>query len=137
MRQLLLILCYFSGGVLAGGAYSAFITLIRLIPRLMQLTETYSYERLYESVFITSTIVFSLTHFLDYSINIGRLGIIIVGLLMGIYLGMFTSALAETLNVIPIISKKFKIKKQLTAVIIAMAIGKVCGSLYFFIFSGG
>ena len=138
MINILALASSFGGGVLVGGAYAAFITLIKVIPRLTQFTETNGYLKFYESIFTCSTILFTIIYFSDFSMNIGRIGIIVSGLFYGIFLGIFSSALAETLNVIPVIAKKFKIKKQIKIVFISIVIGKVCGSLYYFIvFIGG
>lgn len=133
MINILALASSFGGGVLVGGAYAAFITLVKVIPRLTQFTETYKYLKFYESIFTCSTILFTIIYFSNFSINIGKIGIIVSGLFYGIFLGIFSAALAETLNVIPVIAKKFKIKKQIIIVFISIVIGKVCGSLYYFI----
>lgn len=137
MKYVLPIVSSFGGGVLVGGAYSAFITLIKTFPRLIQVTDTHKYLKLYESVFIFSTLSFTLIYFSDFSLNLGTTFVIISGLFSGIFLGVFSSALAETLNVMPIITKKFKIKKQLKLVFISLILGKVCGALFYFIYSIG
>lgn len=136
MKYLISVVSSFGGGVIVGGAYAAFITLINVFPRLIQVTETKKYFKIYEAVFIISTWLFTLVYFYGYNVNLTFI-VPIAGLFSGIFLGMFSSALAETLNVIPVISKKFKIKKQMKLVIISILIGKVCGALYYFIFLGG
>ena len=52
---------------------------------------------------------------------------------MGTFLGLFSSALAEVLNVIPVFSKKFKMKHQLKFIIVALMFGKVAGSLLYWL----
>ncbi len=136
MKNILPIISSFGGGVLVGGAYAAFITLIKIFPRMIQLTETKRYLKLYEIIFMLSSWLFTLAYFYGFNIGIKAL-VPIVGLFSGIFLGVFSSALAETFNVIPSISKKFKIKKQMKLVILSLLAGKVCGALYYFIFLGG
>ncbi|TJX14703.1 hypothetical protein E9840_04720 [Tissierella creatinini] len=137
MKYLILISSSFGGGVLVGGAYAAFITLIKVFPRFIQLTETKGYLKLYETIYGISTLIFTIIYFSGYNVELGKGFTLFAGLFSGIFLGMFASALAETLNVIPVISKKFKIKKRIKLVLVAILIGKVCGALYYFIILGG
>lgn len=138
MKYILAAISSFSGGVVVGGAIAALITLIQVMPRLMQLTETRQYLKLYEDFFIAGTFIFSLLYFTDYYIKVGNFIIVILGLIFGTFVGIFGSAIAETLDVLPIISKKFKIKKKFEAIVIALLIGKTLGSLYYFIvYMGG
>lgn len=137
MKNILPIFASFGGGVLVGGAYAAFVTLIKVFPRLLQFTETHKYHTFYKYVFIFSSLIFTLVYFFDFNIKIGLVGTVFAGLFAGIFLGVFSSALAETLNVIPVISKKFKIKKKLEIVFISLILGKVCGAFYYFIILNG
>src|SRR5699024_1457150 len=101
------------GGMVAGGALAAFITLIKLIPRLAQLTETEGYIKLYENLFVTGGVIFTILYFMDRSLGLNNIIAIIISLGMGAFIGLFSSALAEVLNVIPVLAKKFKIKNEL------------------------
>lgn len=137
MKYLVAVTSSFGGGVLVGGAFAAFITLIKIFPRLIQFTSTHKYLKSYENIFILSTLIFTRIYFSEFSIDVGNIGIIIIGLFFGTYLGIFSSALAETFNVLPNISKKFKIKKKIDIVLISLGIGKICGALYYFVFKIG
>ena len=121
----------------AGGAFISFVTLLKIFPRLIQFTNTSKYQLLYEFIFILSTITFTIIYFSDLYIGLNSFIVIIVGLFFGIYLGLFSSALAEILNVLPVILKKFKIKKNMRLVFYALTLGKVAGALYYFIFGIG
>lgn len=136
MKYLISVVSSFGGGVVVGGAYAAFITLINVFPRLIQITATKRYLKLYEAIFMFSSLLFTLVYFYGFNLKL-KFIVPIAGLLSGVFLGMFSSALAETLNVIPVISKKFKIKKQMKLVMISILVGKVFGALYYFIFLGG
>lgn len=137
MKYILPIISSFGGGVLVGGAYAAFVTLLKVFPRLLQFTDTHKYLNTYKYIYIISTITFTLVYFFDFQIKIGIVGVIFAGLFSGIFLGVFASALAETLNVMPVMSKKFKFKKRLKIVFLSLVIGKVCGALYYFIILNG
>lgn len=119
------------GGIVVGGALAAFISLLNLIPRLIQATETDEFTVLYQYIFSLGGLCFVILYFSDIYFNLGKIGAGIIGLFMGIFIGMFSSAIAEVLNVLPIIYKKFKIKDYMKWIIFAVLAGKVAGSLYF------
>ena len=137
MKYILPIVTSFSGGIAVGGAYISFVTILGIIPRLIQLTDTSKYKYLYEGLYILGTIGFTILEFSDFYIELGSIIIVIIGLFFGIYVGLFSSALAETLNVLPVISKNFKIKKNMKQVFYALALGKASGALYYFVFKIG
>lgn len=124
----------FSSGVVTGGAFAAVMALVKFIPRLVNLTETHEQLRMFENLFISGTFLFTIAYFLNFYIQTHVILVIILGLIFGTFLGMFNAALAETLNVIPIISKKFKLKKNLKIIFYSLVIGKVLGSIYYFLF---
>lgn len=103
----------FSSGVVTGGALAAVIALVGFIPRLINLTESHKFLNLYENLFIAGTLLFSFAYFLNFYTIIHTVFVMILGLIFGTFLGIFNAVLAETLNVIPIIAKKFKMKKIL------------------------
>ena len=56
-------------------------------------------------------------------------GFAILALFGGIFVGCLAGALTEVLNVFPIISRRFKIRKYLPYAIYALAAGKTAGSI--------
>lgn len=133
MKVLLLSLTGFSGGVVVGGAIGAFITLLELIPRLIQFTETDRYIKIYEWIFMVSAFVFTLLYFFNITFKLNKYFSILFGLLNGTFVGLFTSALAEVLNVIPVISKKFKLNDYMFYLVVSLIAGKVFGSMFFWL----
>lgn len=124
----------FSSGVVTGGALAAVIALVGFIPRLINLTESHKFLNLYENLFIAGTLLFPFAYFLNFYTIIHTVFVMILGLIFGTFLGIFNAALAETLNVIPIIAKKFKMKKNLKPIFYSLVIGKVLGSIYYFLY---
>ena len=124
----------FSSGVVTGGALAAVIALVGFIPRLINLTESHKFLNLYENLFIAGTLLFSFAYFLNFYTIIHTVFVMILGLIFGTFLGIFNAALAETLNVIPIIAKKFKMEKNLKPIFYSLVIGKVLGSIYYFLY---
>ena len=58
--------------------------------------------------------------------------IAIYGLAAGIFVGCIAVALAEILNTFPILFRRLYINRGLSWVMIAMAFGKLAGSMYYF-----
>ncbi|NLJ78080.1 MAG: stage V sporulation protein AB [Tissierellia bacterium] len=122
-----------AGGITVGSAIAAFLTLLSLIPRITQITETNEHIKIFEYVMILGATIFSFIYFSDLRLNMSKYICIPVGLIMGTFLGLFTSALAEVLNVIPVFVKKFKAKHDLQFIIIALIFGKLAGALYYWL----
>lgn len=122
-----------SAGLTIGGALAAFVTLLDFIPRLIQLTNTRKYTRLYQNIFTLGGLSFSFLYCMNYGLKLGRIISMIASLIMGIFTGLFSSALAEVLNVIPVLSKKFKLKHRLKYIVFAMLLGKTSGALWYWL----
>ncbi len=59
------------------------------------------------------------------------------GTAAGIFVGCIAVALAEILNTFPILFRRLYINRGLSGVMIAMALGKMVGSFYYFFFGYG
>jgi stage V sporulation protein AB len=59
---------------------------------------------------------------------------IIFGIVLGIFVGALASALAETLNVIPVATRKLRVKNYMFYIITSMVLGKIFGSLIYWLF---
>ncbi|WP_159429153.1 stage V sporulation protein AB [Tissierella praeacuta] len=133
--KLLLMTIGFGGGLAVGTAAAAFITILQIVPRLVQISNTWKYIKLYQMIISVAFILFVIIYFSEFHINLPKIIIPLIGLLCGVFIGLLSSALAEVLNVIPAMSKKLKIKDSLRYIIWALMAGKVAGSLYFWIFN--
>ena len=122
-----------SSGIVIGNAFAAFITLLGIVPRLIQRSRTKEMITLYQISLSLGMPVFSLLYFFDVTLKLNKYFSIILGLIFGTFLGLFTSALAETLNVIPVLSGKFDLGDYLLYIVISIALGKVFGSLAFWL----
>ncbi len=132
--KLLLISIAFGGGVTVGSAAAAFITILQIVPRLVQITNTKNQIKIYQLNIAISFVLFVVIYFSNFHMNLPKIIVILIGLFCGTFIGLLSSALAEVLNVIPVMAKKLKIKENLKYVIWALMAGKVMGSLYFWIF---
>jgi stage V sporulation protein AB len=132
-KNILSIVAIFGGGVTVGSAAAAFITLLQIVPRLIQITETQDYVKLYQYTMVSGFVLFTFIYFSNFHVGLNKIFVGLIGLVFGIFIGLFSSALAEVLNVVPVLSKKFKLKDRLKYVIGALLLGKVTGSIYYWL----
>ncbi|MBU5466311.1 stage V sporulation protein AB [Virgibacillus sp. MSJ-26] len=130
LARLLEILIGFAGGLAVGAGFVAFLTVLRLIPRLTQLSKTEKYLSVYSACVILGTLFGTYLSFTSLPFKQPFILLIIIGILHGVFNGMLAAALTEILNVFPIIFKRIRIEKYLLALLMALVLGKVFGSLF-------
>ena len=133
IRYITLITIAFGGGVTVGSAAAAFITLLQVVPRLVQISNTRYLIKTYESIIVFGFVLFTIIYFSEFHLNLNKYMMIPIGFIYGTFIGMLSSALAEVLNVIPILAKKFKLKNQMSYIMVTLMIAKIVGALYFWI----
>jgi stage V sporulation protein AB len=119
----------FSNGVIVGSGIVALITLLDIVPRLAQLTRTYQYIHWYETVIVVGATLAAYTSLTGVSFPLGGAVVAAVGFFMGVFVGMLASALAEIMNVMPIIVRRFRLDGFVIYILYALIFGKVAGSL--------
>lgn len=111
----------------------AFLIVVGVIPRMIgkcnRAAETMHFENAVICGGIWGTI---LSVFPGISLPLGPLFLCAYGLSAGIFVGCIAVALAEILNTFPITFRRMKMKEGLSWVMLAMALGKCAGSLYYF-----
>ena len=109
-----------SGCMVAAGTF-AFIAAIGIVPRMAKRTETQRFIRVYEDAIVLGGIWGTTAMFIRYRLP---------------SVGVLAMALTEVLNVIPILLRRTRLTKGLPWLILAFALGKVCGSLVYFLVDG-
>lgn len=135
IRNLILCLIGFSGAIAIAGAVFAFITMIGIIPRFASRTNTAKNIMLYEDMVTIGGTLGNIIILYQINIPVGTIGIILFGLFSGIFVGCLAMALAEVLQVIPVFLNRINLKKGLSILVIAVALGKSFGiflQLYLF-----
>lgn len=122
-----------AGFVVSGGVV-AFISIIGVIPLMAYRSKTMHAMMWYENAIILGSIlgsIFSMWHF-----RLPNIPILIVILLFafGMFVGALIIALAEVLDVLPIINRRIRIRKGITLVVFSLALGKLVGSLCYWIY---
>ena len=117
------------GGLVAAGVF-AFVTMIGVITRLAGGTKTAKYITLYEDLIVVGAVFGNLISLFRFPIPLGQVGLLIFGLFNGIYIGCLSMALAEAVNVIPILTRRIRLKYGMPILLLSLAIGKCLGSFY-------
>lgn len=122
-----------SGGVLVGTGTAAFITLLDIVPRLSQITNTQNLIRLYERIIVVGIVSITLYHFLGSGLNMNRIALIPLGFILGTFIGLLASALAEVINVMPVLERRLKLGEYVYYALLSISLGKVVGSLVYWL----
>ncbi len=154
--MLSLLLLGFAGfcfGVLTAAGVFTVLTAVGLVPRFVGETHSAKEVILYENLIIAGTIVggvFSV--FSDVwtteaggqnSLSTGGILVLsyiflgIAGIFAGMFVGCLALAIAEMLDSLPIFTRRISFRHGLGCMILSIALGKVCGSLLFFLYRIG
>ncbi|MED0672712.1 stage V sporulation protein AB [Aneurinibacillus aneurinilyticus] len=130
ITQLFLALIGLSGGVIVGGGIVALITVLDVIPRFVQITKTEKYLLYYQWSVVLGVLAFMIFDFFSSPLYLPSIVLSFIGIFMGIFVGFLAAALTEVLNVIPILAKRIQVDDYLQFFILALALGKIVGSLF-------
>lgn len=134
VRYIILSLIGVGSGAVISGAVFAFIAIIGIVPRMAFKTDTQDKIKVYETAIILGGIFGAFTIFFNYYIPLNPIVVAFFGLCIGIFFGSLAVSLAEILDVIPILTRRLKIKNALKYFILSLAVGKAVGSaLYYFV----
>ena len=105
-----------AAGFATAGGFVAFISLIGIVPRLSAITKTASHIPLYETSLALGLISMNLISL--YAVDLSWLPHVIAsvivdagGLFTGIFVGCLAGALAEVINIVPILSRRTRLRK--------------------------
>lgn len=129
MKSFLIMVVGFSNGIIVGSGIVALLTLLDIVPRLAQLSKTIKYITWYENVIITGAVIAAFTSLTNYTIPMNTAFVVVAGLFMGIFIGLLASALAEVMNVLPVLVRRFRLEGYVVYILFALIFGKVIGSL--------
>ena len=120
----------FSGGFVVGGGFVAFITVLKIIPRLVQLSKTNRLIKVYIASIVLGLMFGTILSFYPGNWHTPLILLTIFGVLHGIFNGMLAAALAEILHVFPVLLKRMKVDGFLLWLLMAIMFGKIIGSLF-------
>ncbi len=119
-----------AAGFAVGSGFVAFLAVLGIIPRLMQLSKTMKMVIAYEWAVILGTIAGGMGSLWNPSLMLPPWIMIPIGAACGIFVGMMAAALTEVLNVFPILTKRIGIDEKIVILMTAFVLGKIAGSLF-------
>lgn len=132
IKQVFLGFIGLTSGLAVSAAVFAFVITIGIVSRLAGKTHTSKYVLIYEHAILLGGIFGVLLSVFSLKVPFGVPLLWIFGLSAGAYTGALAVALAEILNAFPILFRRLKLKMGLEWVLVAMALGKLVGTLYFY-----
>lgn len=124
------LICGFS---VAAGTF-ALIAGLGLVPRLAGKTSVASYVVPLENAVIYGGVFGAvIALFEQIPLRIGCWFTVLYGLSAGVFIGCLAVALAEVLNVFPLMFRRAGIKQGLNLMVFFFALGKTAGALYYFV----
>lgn len=121
-------------GVAVGSGFVAFLAVLGVIPRLMQLSKTNKYVYAYEWAVVLGAIFGSTASLNEFSFHLSPYYSIPIGLFCGMFIGLLAAALTEVLNVFPIFAKRIGVHEKIIFLMMALMLGKIFGSLFQWIY---
>ena len=120
-----------AGMVVAGGLFS-FISELGVVSDFADRTHTGEHILLYENSVALGGILGTIFFIDGIRIPFGEWILPVCGLFGGIFVGCWSMALAEMLNVFPIFVRRVKLLRGIQYLILGVAIGKGAGAFIFF-----
>lgn len=121
-----------AGGIIAAGVF-AFLAIIGVFPRLIGKTGTKGHIMLYETMIILGGFLGNILDLFEFRVPFGSpLILAIFGAGVGIFVGCLVMSLAETLKTLPVMNRRIHMSVGLQYVILAIGLGKMVGSLFYF-----
>lgn len=133
VREALLAVIGLSAGIVVAGGLFSFIIGLGVVSDFADRTHTGEHILLYEDSVALGGILGNIFWVYQISIPGGAWLVPVFGLLGGIFVGCWSMALAEILNVFPIFIRRVKLLRFIPYLILGIAFGKGFGAVLFFV----
>ena len=127
-KNVLLAVIGLGGGMLVAGGLFAFLVTVGVVTRLAAGTKTAKFVMLYEDMALLGGAIGNIVYVYGVGLPTVGAGFALYGLCAGIFTGCLAAALAEVINMLPVLSERLNMKKGMTAVMVVFAIGKLVGA---------
>ncbi|MEE1315175.1 MAG: stage V sporulation protein AB [Faecalimonas sp.] len=128
---LLAIIGLSSGAIVAGGLFS-FVVSLGVVSDFADRTHTGNKILSYENAIILGGSLGNLFWIYELQFQRATWMLAVFGLFAGLFVGCWSMALAEVLNVFPIFMRRAKLVRGIPYLILSVAIGKGLGAFLFF-----
>ena len=130
-----------SSGIMVSAGVFTVLFVVGLVPRFAGRTDTARCELFYEECLIFGAILADVLSVFPIKGSLGNAPnvlltvlVVLIGIFAGIFVGCLSIALAEVLDGIPIFARRVKLKMGVSIAVLAVALGKIAGSLVYFIY---
>lgn len=131
-KQLLLGFIGFSAGLTVAAGLFSFIISLGVISDFADRTHTGRHVLFYETCVAVGGSLGNIFMIYRIPLELGYVPLALFGLLAGIFSGCWAMALAEILNMFPILIRRIRLIKCIPYIIVSLAIGRGLGALLFF-----
>ena len=132
VKHLLRALIGLSAGVTVAGGLFSFVVSLGVVSDFADRTHTGNRILLYETSVALGGILGNILFIYQIPVPIGTVILMLFGIFAGIFVGCWSMALAEILNVFPIFIRRVKVLKGIPYIILSIALGKGIGACLFF-----
>lgn len=129
-----------SSGIMVSAGVFTVLFVVGLVPRFAGRTDTARCELFYEECLIFGAVLADVISMFPIKGSLGgcpdillTVLLIFIGMFAGIFFGCLSIALAEVLDGIPIFARRVKLKMGVSIAVLAVALGKIAGSLVYFV----
>ncbi|MCD7813291.1 MAG: stage V sporulation protein AB [Lachnospiraceae bacterium] len=132
MGQVLAVIVGFASGFLVAGGVASVMIGLGILTRFIGISHTARQILWYEDAIFLGAMAGDVVTLFDFKLAGGAWMLVPAGLFIGIFIGGWIMALAEIVDIFPVYSRKLGISQNVSWLVIALAAGKVTGSLLFF-----
>jgi stage V sporulation protein AB len=125
-----------ASGLVIATAFTSFITILGVIPRIATKLNIKEYYFALGNSVTAGVLVGSILYLFEPFIKMPTILTIVVSLCFGIFIGCLALAIAEVLDVMPILNRRVHFKRAISFFIIAFSFGKMLGAFCYWIFPG-
>lgn len=130
IQNIILAFIGLSGGVAVAAGVFALITMIGMVPRVAARTSSGKFAYWYETTILLGGTIGSALTVYEIRLPLGWIGMAVIGVFSGMFVGCLSMALAESLRVLPIFSHRLRLSVGFPFLILALAVGKGFGTFY-------
>lgn len=135
-KIILTILIGLAGGLAIGASITAFFVVLGVTARIIRWSKKEEYLIFFQISLVLGSLLSCLVYFFDFTVKYLEFFTIPLGILMGIFIGIIISALTETLDIISVAANKLSITKWIYLIVVIILLGKIIGSLIYFLVPG-
>lgn len=126
----------FASGIIISTGVVSFINAIGIIPRLAMKAKITTHYLALANASLLGVIVGTIFYIWDVYLPLPKVIIALFALAIGLFVGCLAVAVAEVLNVIPIMENRLGLKRGMYIMILSFAVGKMIGSLFYYLYPG-